>query len=176
MRIFGSVIWILFSAFIIVGGVVGCFTPLETLASFAILLPILLLIGGISECVYYFRIKNFNGSRILLLDGILSLLFAIIFFVSGVEFTSITLVYFVAFIVMFRGILALSYAFDMRTAQISSWGWILLFGILNILISMIFVIFPQIGGITIGIMISVLIILFGIALLLGWWSVLKIFR
>lgn len=187
MRVFGSIIWVLFSCIMIVGGIAGCFTPLETLASVAFLLPIFLIVSGVVDLVYYFRIKkaskelfadsvtSHGGAQVLLLDGIFNLIFAVIFIAVGIEFTSLTIVFLVAFVAMFRGILALIYAFDIRKVGIKSWWWILILGIVNIAVSMIFVIFPQVGGITIGIMISVLIALFGVASLLGFWGVSRLF-
>lgn len=175
MQVIGSIIWVLFSVVIIIGGVVGCFTPLEVVASLAFLLPIFLCVGGVADILYYFRVKEFAGAKALLFSGIFNLLLAIIFFSMGVESTSATIVYFVAFLAMFRGVLAFVYAFDIKQLHTGAFWVVLLLGVLNIAVSMIFITFPAIGGITIGIMISLFIVLFGIASLLGWWSVRTLF-
>ena len=176
MQVFGSIIWVLFSVMIIVGGVVGCFTPLEVVASLAFLLPIFLCVGGVADILYYFRVREFAGARALLFSGIFNLLLAIIFFSMGVESTSATIVYFVAFLAMFRGMLAFVSAFDLRQLHTGAFWVVLLLGVLNIAVAMIFIAFPAIGGITIGIMVSLFIVLFGIASLLGWWSARTLFR
>lgn len=175
MQTLSSILWVVFSCVVIIGGAAGIIAPLEVVDSLAFLLPIFLCVGGIVDIVYYWRVRAFSGAQILLLDGIFSLLFAVIFFSMERESTALTIIYFVAFLAMFRGILAFVYAFDIRAFHTGAFWLMLLLGLLNIAISLLFIIFPQLGGITIGVIVSLFVMLFGVASLLGWWSVRKFF-
>lgn len=175
MQILSSILWVVFSCVVIIGGVAGMLAPLAVVDSLALLLPIFLCVGGVVDIAYYWRVRAFQGAQILLLDGIFSLLFALIFFSMERESTALTIIYFVAFLAMFRGILAFVYAFDIKSFHAGAFWLMLLLGVLNVAISMLFIIFPQLGGITIGVVVSLFVMLFGIASLLGWWSVRKFF-
>lgn len=170
MEIFASILWIIFSFLMIVSGILGLFTPFEVLLSFSFFLPIALIIGGVSGIFYYFSNKEYPWASLLLMDAIFNLLFAVIFIAGGVEFTSEVVIYFVAFMVLFRGVLGCSYAFTLHRERVQHWIWMLLLSIVNIIISALFIIYPTLAGLTIGIMISLLVLLFGLVCLISWFS------
>ncbi|WP_455939926.1 HdeD family acid-resistance protein [Helicobacter fennelliae] len=174
MKTFGSILWVLFSVMTIVAGVIGCFTPMETFLSFVFLLPVFLIVGGISNVIYYFNIKSISGANFVLLDGLLSIVFALVFIFGGLEFTSLTFVYFVAFMTLFKGILGIGYAFEVKKIGLD-WVWILILGILNIIIALLFIANPKIAGLTIGVLIALFVLFFGLASLFGWWGSKKFF-
>lgn len=173
MQTFVSALWLIFSVILLVAGLLGCFIPLEVFASFIIFLPYLLLISGICGVFYYLSIRQISGASFVLFDALLNLLFAIIFIASGVAFTSLTVVAFVAFMCMFKGILGLSYMFELKKAGFGEWAFVLVVSLLNIFVSVIFIIYPQIGGITIGFMISFLVFFFALINLLAFFGIKK---
>ena len=170
MKFFSYVVWLLFSAVMIASGVFGCLMPLETFVGFAVLLPIFLLIGGLSNVIYYFYAREARGAEFILVDGLLNLLFAWIFFWSGIDFTSLAIVAFVAFMILFKGILGIGYAFKLKKLGFG-WGITFFIALLNILIAVIFIANPAVGGVTIGFMIALMVLFFGIiSLWLGFGS------
>ncbi len=173
MQTFVSALWLIFSVILLVTGLLGCFIPLEVFASFVIFLPFLLLISGICGLFYYLSIRQIAGANFILFDAILNLLFALIFIASGIEFTSEVVVFYVAFMCMFKGILGLSYMFELKKAGFGEWAFVLVVSLLNIIISVIFIIYPQIGGITIGFMISFLVFFFALINLLAFFGIKK---
>ena len=102
MKFFSYVVWLLFSVVMIVSGVFGCLMSIETFVWFAVLLPIFLLIGGLSIVIYYFYAREARGAEVIWVDGLLNLLFAWIFFWNGIDFTSLAIDAFVAFIILFK--------------------------------------------------------------------------
>ncbi|KGI56795.1 DUF308 domain-containing protein [Campylobacter sp. MIT 97-5078] len=175
MQIFMSICWIIFSSIITLVGFAGLFMPLGVFASFVVFLPFLLILSGISKLFYYLSFKDFSGANFILFDALMSFLFAIIFIGLGLELTSITIVMIVAFMSMFRGILSLSYVFELKKRGLG-WLGLLVLALLNIIISLIFIIHPNIGGITIGFMIALMIFSFGLASLFGYFGVKKLLR
>ena len=170
MKFFSYVIWLLFSVVMIASGVFGCLMPLETFVGFAVLLPIFLLIGGLSNVIYYFYAREARGAEFILVDGLLTLLFAWIFFWYGIDFTSLAIVAFVAFMILFKGILGIGYAFKLKKLGFG-WGMTFFIALLNILIAVIFIANPAVGGVTIGFMIVLMVLFFGIiSLWLGFGS------
>lgn len=176
MNSFVSILWLIFSIIMLVGGFVGCFIPLEVFASFVIFLPFVLIISGLCGIFYYFSVKEFSGANFILLDAILNLLFALIFLASGVEFTSLSVVMIVAFMALFKGILGLFYTFKFKRSGFSEWSWMLVVSILNIFVAVIFILYPQIGGITIGFMISFLVFFFALVNIFAFISIKKFFN
>ncbi|OCR09647.1 HdeD family acid-resistance protein [Helicobacter pullorum] len=170
MKFFSYVIWLLFSVVMIASGVFGCLMPLETFMGFAVLLPMFLLIGGLSNVIYYFYAREARGAEFILVDGLLNLLFAWIFFWNGIDFTSLAIVAFVAFMILFKGILGIGYAFKLKKLGFG-WGMTFFIALLNILIAVIFIANPAVGGVTIGFMIALMVLFFGIiSLWLGFGS------
>ena len=170
MKFFSYVIWLLFSVVMIASGVFGCLMPLETFVGFAVLLPMFLLIGGLSNVIYYFYAREARGAEFILVDGLLNLLFAWIFFWNGIDFSSLAIVSFVALMILFKGLLGIGYAFKLNKL---GFGWVLTFfiALLNILIAVIFIANPAVGGVTIGFMIALMVLFFGIiSLWLGFGS------
>lgn len=169
MKILGSIVWIVFSVLMIVGGIIGLVTPLETFASLIFLLPIFLFVGGIGSVLHYINVRHTGGAGFILADGLMSIAFAIIFYMSPMGFTSMFVVTFVAFMTMFKGILGLGYAFELKKLGVS-WVLALIVSILNVIIAVVFIVFPIIGGITMGVMIALLVLFFGLASLALWFS------
>lgn len=175
MKTFSRILWLIFSLLTIAMGIGGLFIPLELFASLIILLPWLLLCGALSNVIYYFYLKdkNVGDMNILLIDALLSVLFAIIFFVSGIFVTGYTVIMFIAFMAMFKGIIGLYYMFKYKK-QGADWVWLLISSILSIIIAIIFILFPGVGGLTTGFMIAFMVLWFGIISLLAWFGIKKI--
>lgn len=124
MKTLSSILWLIFSVLTIVVGALGLLIPLEVFASLVVFLPFLLLFGAIVNVAYYFSFKDKDpdGVRLLIIDAILSFLFAIIFFAIGVDITSLTLIAFVAFMSMFKGILALAMRLNLKRKSKAGYG------------------------------------------------------
>lgn len=175
MRILLSALSIICSLLLIVAGITGLFVPQEVFATLVIYLPFILIISGLISLFAYFSGGsgfglNVWGGSYVLMDGLLNILFAVVFLAMGLEFTSAFIVYYVAFMCMFRGVLSFAWAFDMRKIGAGYWVWVLLFAIANIALAIIFVIYPQFAGITLGVVISLIILFYGILWLVAWFA------
>lgn len=175
MKNFTNMLWLIFSLFMVVVGFAGCLTPLQVFMSFIIFLPFLLILGAVVGFWYYLQIKEFEGANFILLDSLVNVLFAVIFLVGGVEFTSLSVVMIVAFMSMFKGILGFMYMCELKK-RAEKYFWLGVFSLLNIIIALVFITYPSIGGLTIGFMISLLVLFFGLANALAWFGFKKTFH
>lgn len=174
MKTLASVLWVIFSIVLIASALIGLFTPLEVFASFIFFLPFILIVGGVSNLAYYLSYRDFEGSSLLLMDGILNFIFAFVFIASGVEFTSLATIYFFAFMTAFKGILGISYALELKKGGFSGWGLSLVWAILTLVVAAIFIAVPTIGGITLGVMISLLVLFFGLVSLFAFFGIKRV--
>lgn len=175
MRILLNILSVICSLLLIVAGVTGLFVPSDVFMTLATFLPYILLISGITSIVFYFSISSdYAGSSYILFDGLINLLFSVIFFVMGVEFSGQFIVLYVAFMCMFRGVMCIALAFDFRRLGSGFWIWNLLFGIANAVVAVLFVVYPQVGGITIGVLFSLTMLFFGLAWLIAWIGITRV--
>lgn len=174
MRFLLNALSVICSLLLIISGITGLFVPQDVFASLVIYLPFILIASGIISIVYYFYVQDVPGSSYVLLDGLTNILFAVIFIMMGPEFTGKIILYFVAFMCMFRGVMCIAWSFDFKRLGAGFWVWILLFGIVNAAIAVIFVVYPKVGGIAIGVLISLTILFFGIVWLAAWAAFHKI--
>ncbi|PAF42228.1 DUF308 domain-containing protein [Helicobacter sp. 11S03491-1] len=175
MKSFLSVIWFLFGLIMLICGIVSIFTPIETFFTLMLIIPIVLIIGGIVGILHYLNIKNIINAQWLLADSLLSLLFGILFIWGGIGFASIIMIYFVAFLAIFKGILGMISSFDLRKSGFGQWLWLFIISIINIIIGIIFSIHPNVASATIGVLAGIYFVFFGIISLFAWWGTKKFF-
>jgi len=125
------------------------FTPLTSFLTLAWVISIGFVIGGISEIVYSIsNHKQLNNWGWYLTGGILTLIMGILLSVLP-GLTALILCYYVGFWLLFRSILEITNSFELKRYQIKNWGWILTFGILGVVISLILLWNPVITSVAI---------------------------
>ncbi|PAF48472.1 hypothetical protein BKH46_00740 [Helicobacter sp. 12S02634-8] len=163
-------IWFLFGVAMLVCGVVSMVTPMETFFALMVLIPMILIAGGIVGLFYYYGMQKSINSQWILGDSLLSLLFGLIFALGGIDFTSVVMVYFVAFLAIFKGIIGVISSFELKKLGFSQWLWLCVIAALNIFIGAIFIIKPSIASIAIGVLAGIYFVFFGLITLMGWWG------
>lgn len=138
-------------------------TPDRTFVAITYVFILAFFVGGISEII--FSIANRNtlvGWGWSLASGIIDILFAIILLSIPVQIITLLLIYFVGFWIMFHAIWTIGEAVELQRFGVKGWGWLLVFGILSIIFSVMFIFSPMFGGVFIIAFISIALITYGI--------------
>jgi len=124
-------------------------TPLESYLTLSILFSVTVFISGISEIIY--SVANRKGMENwgwILAGGIIDLLLGI-WLISSPLLSIAVLPFIVGFMLMFRSMIAMGLAFDIKNFAASGWGWLLSLGILGLLFSFVLLWNPLFAGLTI---------------------------
>lgn len=144
---------------LVVAGILALGSPLVAGLSIAMLVGILLIVGGISQLLFVFRAGSFLGGLAIVVLGGLSLV-AGIYMVSqpGVALGALTL--FLAAYFFVSGMVEIFAAFGAKPAE--GWGWLLFGGIVSLLLGiMIWRQFPFSGVWAIGVLVGVRMLMSG---------------
>lgn len=130
----------------VIVGILSISVPLSTIGLLTAFFIASLLVGGLFDI--FFSIsnhKNINGWAWTLTIGIISVVFGIYLLSKPIE-SMLIFVTLAGFWVMFTSISSISGAVEMQRAGLKDWGWLLAFGILGVLLSLILVINPIFAG------------------------------
>jgi uncharacterized membrane protein HdeD (DUF308 family) len=154
----------------VIAGIWTITTPVASFVALAIFFAAFMFVSGIFNLI--FAISN----RSEIEDWGWHLAGAIFDFVVGAilffhpPLTMAVLPYLVAFYFMFKGFATFGFSFDMRRYGDSRWGWLLFSGSISILLSIMIIFNPTLGGLTIVIFTAMAFFslgLFNIVLSLG---------
>ena len=124
-------------------------TPLESYLTLSILFSVTIFISGIIEIIYSVtNRKEIDNWGWILAGGIIDLLLGI-WLISSPLLSIAVLPYIVSFFLMFRSMIAMGFAFDLKGFTDSGWGWLLALGILSLLFSFVLLWNPLFAGLTI---------------------------
>lgn len=124
-------------------------TPLESYLTLSIVFSVIIFISGISEIIYSItNRKETDNWGWVLAGGIIDLLLGI-WLLSSPLLSIAVLPYIVSFFLMFRSMIAMGFAFDLKGFTDSGWGWLLALGILSLLLSFVLLWNPLLAGLTI---------------------------
>ncbi len=122
-------------------------TPDSTLVALTLLFIIVFLVGGILEISFAIsNRKTLTGWGFSLTGGIIDLLFGILLLAFPLPITTMFLIYFVGFWIMFRSIWGIGASVDLQNTGVKGWGWLLAFAIIGVLFSIIFILSPVFGA------------------------------
>lgn len=145
----------------IISGIYIFRTPLSSYLALTMLFAAIFFISGIFEIINAISNRHFQNWGWALVGGIIDLLFGIILMASPM-LTATFLPIYVGFIIMFRSITGIGHAIALKEMNISAWTTPLIFGILGILLSLLMIFNPYIGGLTIVYYTAFSIIMFGV--------------
>jgi len=110
---------------------------------------IFLLITGILEIAFAIaNRKGLNNWGWSLASGIIDFLIGILL-VSQPAISILILPFYVGFAILFRSVMAMGWAFELKKRAVSDWGYLLAVGILGLLFSFILLWNPLFAGMTI---------------------------
>jgi uncharacterized membrane protein HdeD (DUF308 family) len=145
-------------------------TPLGTLFTVATLFSVSLIISGIIEVLYTIsNRKNLKNWGWQLVSGILGLLVGILL-ISRPETSALIISMYLGLWLLFRFIMTISTAIDLKEEGQKRWIWVLIMGIIGIIFSMLLLANPIILGISLSIWLGFALFLLGtLHIILGFW-------
>ena len=143
-------------------GIYIVFNPAETIMSLSNLCGFVLLAGGITEIVLYFKeYRDFLGSSRILLNGILSAFIGFLFFISGAnQLLSAILPYMFAMAFIFRGIDSITFGSDLSKVGFSSET--LVYGVIILILGIMSLFNPGVASVYVAWTIGLTLIVDGI--------------
>jgi len=137
-------------------------TPVSSYLALSILFSVTIFISGIFEIIYSIsNRKEMDNWGWVLTGGIIDLLFGL-WLMSSPLLSIAILPFVVGFILMFRSMMAIGFAFDLKDFADSGWGWLLALGILCLLFSFVLLWNPVFAGLTVVILTGCAFITLGI--------------
>ena len=123
-------------------------TPVSSYLALSILFSVTIFISGIFEIVYSIsNRKEMDNWGWVLTGGIIDLLFGL-WLMSSPLLSIAVLPFVVGFMLMFRSIMAIGFAFDLKDFANSGWGWLLALSILGLLFSFVLLWNPAFAGLS----------------------------
>lgn len=151
---------------LIVCGGVFAFMPGATLVTLTAFAGAMLLVSGIFAIFNYFRFRDTDFvSGWTIFYGILDILLGLMFLIHPILLAGVIPWLIGIFIVAF-GIYEIIAAFKVRKAGVSMWGWALFSGILEIILGILFFIFPAI----VVYFLAAFLIIRGVTLIIFGWN------
>jgi len=142
------------------------FLPIPAFLGISLFFSALILASGITNLI--FSIKNravIEGWGWYLIIGIFEILVGLaMIFQPGLAMT--TVVIFTGFWLMFRSILNINMAIELKKVGIKNWGWTLFWAILTLLFSFFILINPVIGIVSVIVLTAIPIMFLGFAAIL----------
>ncbi len=124
-------------------------TPVLSYATLSLLFAVSFFVTGILEIVYAIsNRKEMNNWGWSLVGGIIDLLIGIL--LMALPLTAMMfLAFYVGFGILFRSVMAIGKAIDLKKLKVGDWGYLLFIGILGLLFSFILIWNPLFAGFTI---------------------------
>jgi len=137
-------------------------SPVENLKNLSFAFGVLILIGGLLEVGLAFRSRKTHESwNRGLTSGIIDLLLGA-FLMANPSFILLLITILVSMWLVFRGIVSIRYALILKNNQNQNWILGVIFGVLLIVIGVIFVWHPEVFGITLGVWAALAFISLGV--------------
>lgn len=138
------------------------FTPIASFLALAWVISIGFVIGGISEIAYSIsNRKQLRNWGWYLAGGIITLILGLHLSLRP-GLTALILCYYIAFWLLFRSILEITNSFELKRYRVENWGWVLAFGILGAIISLILLWNPVITSVAVIYWLGIGLLIFGL--------------
>lgn len=132
----------------IIMSVIVLSSPASSLLALSLLFALSFLFGGLMEIIFSIvnrkELDNWGWSLVF---GIITFIlgFSLVLY-PGLSVSVLTL--YIGFLFLFRSIASISFAIDVKKFGIRNWGWLLAFGILGAIASLILIWNPGLAGLT----------------------------
>lgn len=143
-------------------GIWTLFTPFSSFLALTVLVSVGLAITGLLEVVYAFsNRKRFPNWGWYFIGGLLNLIVgSCLAFNPGIS--AFMLSVFIGLWLLFRSVMAIINAFEIKRQKGQQWGWVFTAGVLGVFIAILLLWNPVITGITIGIWMGIGLITVGL--------------
>jgi uncharacterized membrane protein HdeD (DUF308 family) len=130
-------------------GVYTIISPLKSYLALSILFSLSFLFSGISEIIFSIsNRKEIDNWGWTLTFGILTFLLGVLLVMNPV-ISITTLPIYVGFVMLFRSIMGISYALELKNYGVLDWGNLMVLGILGLIFSFVLIWNPLFAGMTI---------------------------
>lgn len=141
-------------------GIWSILTPWTTIIAFSYMFAFLFIFSGVSEILSTsFKSENWGWN---LASGVFDLLIGILIFSMPLAQTITILAYFIGFWMMFRSVSAVGTSIYLQKQGIPGWGWLLVWSILGLILSFIFLMSPVIAKVFLVIVFGSSMISYGV--------------
>lgn len=146
------------------------FAPGLTLLAIALIASVAFLVSGVFDIVNFVRFhKSMNLSGWAVVYAALDIILGLILLVHPLIFSAVIPWIVGAFFLVY-GIVEAIGSFQVRSAKVSRWGWMLFSGIVGVLCGMMFFVIPE----TFSIFLSVFLLVRGVSLVVYGWNAGKV--
>jgi len=136
--------------------------PVESYVALAMFFAAIMLVSGSFQLAFsIFNREKIQGWGWQLTMGVIETFIGFIL-LFNIGLTLAILPFYVGFWLMFRSFMLIGFSFDMKTHEVTNWGWVLAYGMLILIFSWAIIIHPVIGGLTIIIWTGTAFIISGI--------------
>ena len=157
---------IILSIVMIVVGVL-CFAFQSTaFAVMTVLAAVVLVVIGVMHLVNFFKMPPFLRDPLAVLNGVFSILVAILLFVAPLTATATALGFIFAFLLLASGFEKLGLGWRLGFYLDMKHGWITFSAVLDIILAVLFFIMPIVGVSAVGYLIAAYLVVAGIAVLI----------
>ena len=160
------ILWLISGILLLIAGIISLIDPGVAVITVSTLLGIFMLVYGIVDIVIYAKGKNLiAGSSWLLVNGILTLIFAV-FILFDQLFAALSLSFIVGMWLLISGIGKASASLELKKSGVAGWGWFMATGIILTAAGFISFISPVSQLIAISALVGVLLLMQGISLII----------
>lgn len=129
-------------------GILVFSTPLESYVTLSIIFSVSFLVTGIMDSIFSITNRDeMEGWGWNLALGLLTIVVGILLIIHP-EVSMVTLPFIVGFVVLFRSIMAIGVALDLRSYYVLDWGYLMVMGVLGVIFSFILLWNPVFAGMT----------------------------
>ncbi len=122
-------------------------TPLEAFVAMALFFAVAFLVSGTFEIINALSNRKADNFGWMLVGGLLDLIIGIIL-VSSPALSMLALALFVGVAILFRSVLSIGIATQLKKMGFKNWLWPLLLGIIGLVLAVMILVSPQLGGLT----------------------------
>lgn len=151
-------------------------TPLEAYITLAMLFAFTFLIAGIMEIIYAVSSRKLlDNWGWTLAGGIIDLMIGVLL-VTQPGISMIVLPFYVGFAIMFRSVMAIGWALELKRQYIKDWGNLLAIGIMGLIFSFVMIWNPLFAGMTLVFYTAMAFIIAGISQVYLSFSLKKFYK
>ncbi len=143
-------------------GIIAVGYPTPSLVFLTTFFSVSFFILGIFEIAFSVSNTHTSNWGWYFVGGLLDLLIGIILISSNIITQMGILAFFIGFWLMFKGASLIGHSFDLKNIGIKNWGWLLILGILELIVSIIIIFYPPVALAALLIWVSISLVFLGI--------------
>ncbi len=133
----------------VVTGVYTLFSPAEAYLTLSVLFSLSFLFSGLLEITFAILNRNsFDNWGWSLIFGIVTAVFGVILIVNP-QVSIATLPFYIGVVILFRSIMGMSFALDLKNYGVIEWGSLMVLSLLGMIFAFILISNPALAGLTV---------------------------